>query len=451
MSIIQFFRIIWARRFLIVGMPLATLLLGLIVVVVAPAKYQAETRIMLDVIKPDPVTGEIMSSPFLRAYTRTQTELIQDLKVASRVVQDLKWADDQELAKLYNERKKSDDRDFTRWAAQRVIDGTTAKLIEGSNIIEISYAAKKAEEAKEVADAIRVAYIATSLDERRETAKRNAEWYDAQAEKAKGVLIQAETEKSTFERANGILLQDDKTDVDSARLAALASQGGAAVIAQAPAGQSPAALQVAQLDGQIAQAEGVLGPNHPDLLEMRRKRQLLQAQANQERAALNAAAGAGYQAQQATAGMLEAQKSKVMAQREKVERLRLLQDNVVLRREQYNKAATRAAELRQEAEVAETSITTLGSAATPQSPVFPNVPLILGAALIVGAGGGVLLALILEILMRRVRSAEDLTFAIEAPVLAIITDSRPRASSWRFGFGGNRRPGRGMGATAVRA
>lgn len=79
---------------------------------------------------------------------------------------------------------------------------------------------------------------------------------------------------------------------------------------------------------------------------------------------------------------LERQKSKVIGQRDQVERLRQLQAEVDLRRAQFEKAAARTAELRQEAEVGETNLVPLGSAVTPQSPSFPNMPLIMFGALV---------------------------------------------------------------------
>jgi hypothetical protein len=125
--------------------------------------------------------------------------------------------------------------------------------------------------------------------------------------------------------------------------------------------------------------------------------------------------------------MLEAQKAKVMAQREKVERLRLMQDEIDLRRDQYNKSVARAAQLRQESDVAESGVIPLASAITPQSPVFPKKGLIIGASIPAGLGLGVFAALLMELFGRRVRSAEDLANAAGAPVLAIVhSPTEPR-------------------------
>ena len=136
---------------------------------------------MMDLVKPDPVTGQVTAAPsFARAYTKTQIELIKDYRVAGQVVEDLGWLNDPNMITQYDMRGPGDDRDFRRWAAQRVIDGTGASLIEGSNILEISYTSNSPEAARTVADALRNAYIDTNLSFRRVYARRTAEWYEAQ-------------------------------------------------------------------------------------------------------------------------------------------------------------------------------------------------------------------------------------------------------------------------------
>lgn len=429
MSILQFARILWARRMIILIMPIALAIAATIAAFLLTPKYEAKSRVMLDVIKPDPVTGQVLNSPFLRAYIQTQTELIKDDEMAARVIETLGLANDPELQREYSERKPADDVPFIEWASRKVAENVDAGLIEGSNIIQIGYKAKSPEQARDVADALAKVYMDANLQDRRESARRNADWYDIQAQKARTQLLTAESAKSAFERETGLVLQDDKVDIDSARLAALASAASAPIITAPSSGAtSPAGLELAQLDSAIAQASRTLGPNHPDLIAMKRKHELLSAQVDQERKAVNAAADATISASRVTTGMLEAQKAKVMAQRDKVERLRLMQDEIDIRRDQLNKAAGRAAELRQEAEVAATAVSLLSNATKPDDPYFPNKPLIIGGAAAGGIALGLGLALLLEILQRRVRSADDLRSALGLPVLTIISDTRPKKS-----------------------
>jgi succinoglycan biosynthesis transport protein ExoP len=433
MSIIQFLRIVWAYRPLILVSTVVCTLSAVIMVQVVKPRYEAQSRVMLDVIKPDPVTGQVMATAFLRAYTKTQIELVKDLQVASRVVKDLNLAKDTYYLGLYRERGRGQQElEFDRWAAEQVAKGANARLIDASNILEISYGTSSPGRARIVADGLRKAYVDITLESRREAARRNAEWYEAQAEKSKVVLMGAERAKSEFERANGILLQDDKVDIDSARLSALASQGGAPVFAPS-ASAPPSAPMLAAVDAELGEASKVLGPNHPTLQSLRARRAVLENQVAQERASANNSAGAAVSAARATSGMLEAQKAKVMGQREKVEQLRLMQDEIDLRRDQYNKGVARAAQLRQEAEIAEAGVVPLAAAVTPQEPEFPRKGIIIPASIFGGAGLGVVIGLMLELIGRRVRSADDLAGVINAPVLAVVrSQPKPIGNSLRI-------------------
>jgi succinoglycan biosynthesis transport protein ExoP len=379
----------------------------------------------LRILKPDPVTGLSTSAGFARAYTKTQIELIRDYRVAGQVVEDLGWLNDPSMIAAYQGRDPGDDRDFRRWVAQRVIDGTSARPVDASNILEITYTSNSPESARTVADAVRKAFIDTSLTFRRESARRTADWYTAQAEKAKTVLDAAEAAKTAYEKESGIVLQAGGVDIESARLGALAGTSTAPMMApMVSQGPTAASMQLAQIDASIAQASRTLGPNHPDLLAMRQQRSVMAAQVAQERSAMGSAAGAAAAAARIGAGMLEEQKSKVIGQRDKVERLRQLQAEVDLRRAQFEKASARTADLRQEAEIGETNLVPLGSAVTPQTPSFPNMRLIMLGALGFGLAFGILVSLLTELFGRRVRGAEDLSAAVEAPVLAVIAAPR---------------------------
>lgn len=432
MSIIQFFRIIWAYRLLIVVSTLVCTVVGVTFVQLVKPRYEAQSRVMLDVIKPDPVTGQVMATAFLRAYTKTQIELVKDLEVASRVVKELQWEKDPVFQKAYQERPDAQrDLNFSRWASEEVMAGANAKLIEGSNILEISYGSQSPERAKQVADTLRKAYVDMTLESRRNAARRNAEWYETQAAKSKAILFQAELEKAAYERANGILLQDDKVDIDSARLAALAGQGSAPMMSAMAGAPPPSAGALAQVEADLAQASRSLGPNHPQLLALRQRRAMLEEQVAQERRTASSSISAAISAAQSNSSQLEAQKAKVMSQRDKVEKLRLMQDEINLRRDQYTKAIARGAELRQEAEISESGVIPLANAITPQEPVFPKKGLTIAAALFGGAGLGVAIGLMIELLGRRIRSADDLHSAIDAPILAVIRRvGEPRKLTW---------------------
>jgi polysaccharide biosynthesis transport protein len=199
---------------------------------------------------------------------------------------------------------------------------------------------------------------------------------------------------------------------------ALASQASV-VPASPPVQASAASLQLAQLEAQIEQQSGSLGPSHPVMQDLNARRASIAAVVAKEQAASHTAS-TGVQRAAAVDRALEAQKSRVIAQRDKVERLRQLESEVTLRREQYRKTAARAADLQIEAAVADPGISPLGVVVQPTKPTFPNRPLMLGGSVALGGALGLALALLIELLNRRVRGVEDLTGSLNVPCLAVV-------------------------------
>ncbi len=446
MSLFQFLRILWAHKWVTVATTVCTLLGALIAILIVPPRYQAVSRVMLNTLKPDPVTGEVISSVGSRTYIATQTELIKDYGVAGKAVDQLNWASSPDVITQY-EAANNDGVDIRRWLAQRLIAGTSVKVLPGTNILEIAYSASSPTEAKTMSDALRNAYIESTLDVRRREATRTADWYEAQARKELALLNAADAAKTAYEREHGIVMQADNTDVETARLKALSTQSSVPpMMAPSLPVTSASATQLAQLDAAIAQAAKTLGPNHPQMAQLRAQRATLAQVVSQELAAGRAAAGAAASAASASSSAIQrevaAQTSKVIGKRDQIERLTQLQAEVNIRREQYNKSMARIAELRQEASVADAGIQTLGDAATPQNPSFPNKPLILGGALGLGFGLGVLLSLLLELFGRRIRSIEDLQSAVNAPLLTVVGASPSPPKRIRLFAGLGRRAAR---------
>jgi polysaccharide biosynthesis transport protein len=440
MSIVQFLRIIWARRMLVLGATVSCLIGALILTMLLPARYDSHARVLLGLLKPDPVTGMVIAGPATGAYVSTQIELITDYSVAGQVADALGWPTDPSLIAQYQRRSSRDHRDFHHWVAQRVIDSTKAKLVEGSNILEITFTAPRPEDAKAVADVLQNAYLQTSLSMRRQDATRSAEWFEQQAQKAKEMLTAAQDARTQYEKANGVMMQDDKQDVESARLQSLVSQGVATMPVLPGPAQSPAtAVELAQIDAQITQDLKTLGPNHPEVQALRERRKAVAELAAKDLAAQRRAAGQAEGANSAGAETLrralEAQKSRVIAQSDKLEKLKQLQAEVDLRRDQYDKTMAHAAELRQEAAASDSGITKLGPATTPKSPSFPNYLLIIPGSIALGLAVGILVSLLAELLGRRIRGIEDVKSVSDINVIAVIPspviDSAPAVPAAR--------------------
>jgi uncharacterized protein involved in exopolysaccharide biosynthesis len=186
-------------------------------------------------------------------------------------------------------------------------------------------------------------------------------------------------------------------------------------------------MQLAQLDAQIEQASKNLGPNHPEMQSLRAQRAALAQVVAQEDARARKVAS-GESGAQAISRVLQDEKARVISQRDKVEKLRQLQAEVDLRRDQYKTTAARAAELALQGSMTDPGVTPMGIVVAPTKPAFPNKPLMVGGAGALGVGLGLGLALLLELLNRRVRGVEDLNLSSELKCIGVIRTPRPKIS-----------------------
>ena len=95
-------------------------------------------------------------------------------------------------------------------------------------------------------------------------------------------------------------------------------------------------------------------------------------------------------------------------------------------RGQVANAAKRTADLTQEADSTETGLSYLGSAVAPKSAEFPKIPLVILGGLFLGLAIGAGIAILIELLRRRVRAPTDLVFE-GVPLLGVATIATPAA------------------------
>lgn len=440
MSPIQFLRILIARRLIILVTLLTCVIVAVAVAKILPERYPARARVLLDIIKPDPVTGQIISGGFQRSYVKTQIELIQDYRVAGEVVDKLGWVQNPAVIASW-QAETGGAGDLRRWGAQKIVANTSATVVEGSNILEITYQSPNPDDAKQIVSLLREAYINASLRFRTDSAGRTAEWYREQADRAQQKLAVAETAKSKFEQSNGIVMAVGGTEAESTKLAGLqqalvALQGSegqqqfqATMQATSSAVVDQLKVQLATLNDQLEQAAERLGTEHPTYKSGVARRNLLNAQLAKETAASRAAgaaqSGSSRRSVAELQGQYNAQKAKVLGMKGTLDQLAQLQREVDLRRADYEKAAARTADLQLQSNVSESGLVVMGDAIGGAERSFPVWPQIIALAFGFGAALGVVIAVLTELLARRIRGPEDLQFVARVPVLAVIADVEP--------------------------
>ncbi|MEN9931948.1 MAG: hypothetical protein RIS17_521 [Pseudomonadota bacterium] len=438
MSIIQLLRILMARRWIVFGCMILSLIVAGAVGKILPARFPATARVLMDNFKPDPVTGTMMNAAGLRSFTRTQIELIKDYRIAGEAVDKLGLTSNPDLLAQWQSQTGGYG-DFRRWIADRIIESTRVDLVENSNIMALTYEASNPEVARRTVNALRDAYIENSLKFRTDSAGRSAEWYREQANRALKSLEAAEAAKTRFEQENGIVMtgagEAETVKLASLQAAVTAARSNESVQQFEAMRQSTTSgvvdqlkVQLATLNDQIETASERLGTKHPTYIAMLSRRQQLERQLAREQAAARQAGAAQLGASRGSIAQIEAayeaQRAKVFAMKEKLDKLNQLVSEVVLRRTQYEQAAKRTADLQLESNVADAGLIVLGDATVSGTPSFPNWPMIIGLATGAGLALGIVMGLFVELVNRRVRGSEDLSYAARVPVFAVIAERR---------------------------
>ena len=440
MNFTQFLLILNARKWIILGVLLATVAVTTLVSLLLPKEYTATTTLIIDSKSKDPFTGQLLPSQMFPGYMATQIDVINSSQVASRVVRDLKLAESPGTREQFMEATKGEGT-IDQWLGDLLLQKLSAEPSRESSIIALSFSGADPRFAAAIANAFAKAYIETSLDLRLVPAKQTAAWFDQQITQLRANLDEAQQKLTAYQREKGIVESEERMDVETRRLGDLAGQMVAAQSAAFDAtsrtrdGSSlPEVINnpvVQGLKAQIAQGEGRLadlakrvGVNHPEY-------QRMQAEVNSYKAKLaielatatrgvGATAGAARQRFNELSTAFEQQKVKVLGLKQQREEATLLARDLENAQRIYDSALQRYGQSRMEAQSTQTDIAVLNPATPPTSPSKPRVIMNILLSLFLGTLLGVGIGFLVELLDRRVRSGQDIA-GLEIPVLAEVT------------------------------
>ncbi|HKB53981.1 MAG TPA: Wzz/FepE/Etk N-terminal domain-containing protein [Ramlibacter sp.] len=445
MSLHQFFSIMRARRRLAGFILLGTLLLALAWVMLRPPTYVAQAPVLVE-SRSDPTnntpTYQALVTP---AYIATQIDIVKSDKVAEQAVK-LLPADQEPMLRLRKLAAKNDRP--AQWIVKAVQHELDVKPARESNIINIQWRGRSAEEAARVANAFAQAYLDTNLSLKTAPARRYADWFDTQVQQARERLEQAQSRLSAFQEKAGIISSNEQGDYETARLKdlteqLLAAQGHrqvgsgetSAQVLQSPLVNNMRA-DVAKLEAKIQEASATMGPNHPKMREMQAQLRSMQSRLAAESSRLGSAAAVAGRASAARIRELQdainAQKTRVLATNKARGELSVLQREVDSAQKAYETVSASASQQRLQAATTQSNVVFLGNALEPLDPSGPT-PL---QALLAALAGGMVLAvagaLLAELANRRVRSVEDLAIVTDVPILGIVPAPKARITPRRL-------------------
>jgi chain length determinant protein EpsF len=442
MSIAQYLRIMWARKWLVLALLVVTTLVGtLITLFVLSKQYQAEASLVVEV-RNDPVLGALAPGLASPAYLATQVEILRSDRVAGRVVKML--GVERSPAAVQQWRESTDAKiPLDRYFAALLQKGLSVEPSRGSNVINITFVNPDAAFAAAAANAFAQAYMDISVELRVEPARQSATWLDDQTIKLRTTLETAQARLSKFQQDKGIVVTDERMDQETARLNLLLAQ-----LSQAQAEQIDTAMRqrntgseaspdvlasptVQTLKASLAIAETRLmelssnyGPNHPQRQAVEAQvRELRQQVASEVRRVSGGSSVANRGSAQKVAevqAMVDNQKKQVLAMRSVRDQMAVLQRDVDNAQRAYEGVSQRATALTLEGQNMQANVRLLSPAVEPYTPSRPKVVINILGSVFGGLLLGALAAIGLEMLNRKVRSTEDLASLPGVPVIGVL-------------------------------
>lgn len=454
MNIAQLLRILWARRRLVLGVMIGAIVLAALAKLVLPPTYVAQTSLVIDTKGVDPVTGAATPTQGTNQLT-TQIDVITSRAVAVKVVDDLKLVD---TASDNPERERLG-KAFGLLAALEV------KPAAQSNVLRIKFEDADPEFAAAVANAFADAYVRTSLELRLDPARRQNVWFEEQLKSLRDQVEERRQKLSAYQREHGIIATDERIDVENARLNDLSRQlvdaqrvstDAQARQRQASSGQNQSELPeimgnnlLQSLKAELVRAEARLAElserydrNHPQHMAATAEVRALREKIAAETQSATSSIGQSVQLSGRQVGNLQQafdeQKERILELKRQRDEVSVLSREVDSAQGAYDAVLQRASQVRLESQLEQTQVSVLDRAAVPGRPAPPGLVVSIVLAALFGAMLGAALALLLEMLDRRVRVGDELTRLAGLEVLAEVPRLRAsfRPSRPRLTYGG---------------
>lgn len=450
MNLTQLLLILYARRGILLGTLVVTMMTTYAVTLMLPKSYQATTTMVMNFKSADPVTGNMMAAQLLPGYMATQLDIIQSKNVGMRVVDALKMTSSPAVQEAFQQEMlgKGDIRD---WLATALLKNLKVVPSRESSVIDLMYSGSDPQFAAAVANAFAAEYQKAALQLRVQPLRQASVYFAEQMQGARDNLEQAQSRLSKFQQEKGLVSVDNRLDVETSRLNDLSSQLVAvqgqladaqsrqrAVSAGNPA-EAPDVMSnplIQNLKSSLVQAEArfsdiasKLDTNHPTYQGAKAEVDKIRGELNAHVALTSSSVvnGArmlsGREAEMRSS--LEKQKAKVLELNRSRDEMAVLMRDVESAQRAYDALMARANQTNLEGQSNQTDVAILSPALAPVSPSSPRMSINMALSVILGVllGGGA--SVLIELLDRRIRSREDLQMDADVPFLGSFAENRP--------------------------
>ncbi|MET0333250.1 MAG: chain length determinant protein EpsF [Rhizobacter sp.] len=440
MNFSQFLAILRARWMTatVVFLVMVSLVVG--VSMLMPAKYKATAAVLVDMRSNDPIAGLSSANGLPMSYVSTQADIITSPRVAQRVVRDLKLTESPQLRSQWTSSTDGEG-SFEVWLADALKTELDVKPSRESSVINVSFTSPDPKFSAALANAFVQAYLDTTLDLRVDPAKQYSSFFDSRSKELRDALEKAQAKLSTYQRDHGILGNDERYDVETARLNELSSQLVAVQAitaesssrdAQARKGSSLGEVinnpvvqglrtELSRQEAKFKEMNVRMGDNHPQVVEARASIGELRDRIATESRRVSGSVSTDNTINQSREGELRGamatQRARVAQMKQQRDEAMVLQRDVESAQRAYEAVAARFTQTSLESQTKLTNTALLAAATPPIRPASPNLALNSLLGVFVGVMFAVAFALLRELRDRRLRSVQDAIQVLGLPVI----------------------------------
>lgn len=448
MTLGQILTILRARWFSALAVLFALVAATVAASLLMPKQFTATAAVFVDMKSPDPIMGVALANITVPGYMASQVDLIQSERVALRAIRALRLNEDAELRKKWQLATEGRG-DFEAWLAETLQKKLDVRPSREGNVIALAYTAADPGLAAALANAFVQGYIDTTLELRVEPAKLYNSYFDDRAKQLRAALEDVQAKLSDYQRSKGITANDERLDIENARLNELSTQlvalqavadesGSRQVQANSNGDRLQEVLNnpvVANLTTDLSRQEARLfelserlGEQHPQVKELSANIAQVRSRIQAESRRVSGSVGVNNSVNQSRVAQL---RSALAEQRAKVLRLKSQRDEAgVLQRDvenahrAYDAVQARANQSSLESQNTQTNVSVLKRATEPAQPSSPKLVLNTALAVFVGALLAVGFALARELFDRRLRTEEDVTLGLDQLLLVQLPPMR---------------------------
>src|SRR5580700_1770633 len=451
-SIVQFWRVLQKRRWLVLGSLVAVVLLVTTVSLFLPKRYEASSRLLLDLEGPGDLGLEQMVMPMgldMNTKLETQIRIVQSDTIATSVIKQLGLQRNKGFAgQLFDSGTDFDTLGLQKRA--KLVNlfhrSLNVQLVPKTQIIDIHFRSKDPSLAADVANSVANTYIEHNFQTKYKATIQTSDWLTRQLDDLKKRAETSQEALIAYQKKVGILGTDETHNIITDKLEELNKQLSAAeadrIVKEAKyriamtenpeliANIAPESVlgalykQRAEMRAEYAQMAAKYGAAYPRVIQLQSQLNELDSAISDEITKVGDAVHAEYKTALKSEEMLKTsfdqQKQEAYKLNEDAIQYAIMRRDVESSRDLYEGLLKKLKEAGIMAGLKSSNINIVDPASVPIEPVEPKIPLNIALGCMGGLLFGMALAFVVENVDNSIRTPEDIENYCSLPSLGVI-------------------------------